>query len=192
MGRRSRDAYDNALGRLEVETGIADTFETEFPVITFRTVKILSPGESPDRIALIDGIETGVELTAIKAGNVEHIIAEVLRLASQKHESYERRGIFDIRPILLLGHLDWPAKDVEGPALYDVHEELAELIVPSDFNGFGFSEIWLIDEGPKYTSRRDPRAPADFFCFAPAEKIGFWELERKRRPYWGLARDFLT
>jgi hypothetical protein len=33
---------------------------------------------------------------------------------------------------------------------------------------------------------------ADFFCFAPSEKIGFWERERKRRPYWGLVRDFLT
>ena len=81
---------------------------------------------------------------------------------------------------------------MEGPALYDVHEALAELIIPSDFGGFGFSEIWLMDAGPKYTSRRDPRAPADFYCFAPVKKIGFWERERKRRPYWGLVRDFLT
>jgi hypothetical protein len=73
-----------------------------------------------------------------------------------------------------------------------VHEELAQLIVPSDFAGFGFSEIWLMDDGPKYTSRHDPRAPADFFCFAPPENIRFWERERKRRPYWGLVRDFLT
>ncbi len=192
MGRRSRDAYEDALGLREVETDVADTFEAEFPVVTGRTIEILSAGESPDRIVLIDGIETGVELTAIKAGNAEHIITEVLRLTSQKHESYARRGIFDHRPIILLGHLDWPAKDVEGPALYDVHEELAQLIAPSDFDGFGFSEIWLMDVCPKYTSRRDPRAPADFFCFAPAEKIRFWERERKRRPYWGLVRDFLT
>jgi hypothetical protein len=192
MGRRSRDAYDNALAMRECETGVADSFDAEFPVITGRTVKILAAGESPDRIALIGGIETGVELTSIKAGSADRIIAEVLRLASQKHESYQRRGIFGPRPIILLGHLDWPAKDIEGPALYDVHEELAELIVPSDFYGFGFSEIWLIDDGPKYTSRRDPRTPADFFCFAPAEKIGFWERERKRRPYWGIVRDSLT
>ena len=192
MGRRSRGAYDDALGLREVETGVADTFEAEFPMITGRTVKILSAGEAPDRVALIEGIETGVELTSIKAGSADHIIAEVLRLASQKHESYKQRGIFDTRPIILLGHLDWPAKNVEGPALYDMHEKLAELIVPSDFDGFGFSEIWLMDDGPKYTSRRDPRAPADFFCFAPVGKIGFWERERKRRPYWGLVRDFLT
>ena len=193
VGRRSRDAYDNELGRREVETGAADTFEAEFPVVTFRTVKILSASEPPDRIALIDGIETGVELTSIKAGNADDMIAEISRLASKKHESYDRRGIFDTRPLILLGQLDWPAKDVEGLALYDVHKELAELIVPSDFNGFGFSEIWLMDDGPKYTSRHDSRAPADFFCFAPTEKIGFWERERKRRPYWGLVRDyFLT
>ena len=49
-----------------------------------------------------------------------------------------------------------------------------------------------MDEGSNYTSRRDPRAPADFFCFAPVDKIGFWERERKRRPYWGLLTDFLT
>jgi hypothetical protein len=192
MGRKSRGGYEEALGRREVETAVADTFETEFPVITSRTVKILSAGESPDLVALIDGIETGVELTFIKAGSADHIIAEVFRLAGQKHESYERRGIFDTRPIILLGHLDWPAKDIEGPSLYDVHEELAERIVASEFDGFGFSEIWLMDDGPKYTSRRDPRTPADFFCFAPAEKVGFWERERKRRPYWGLVRDFLT
>jgi hypothetical protein len=115
----------------------------------------------------------------------------LLRLARQKHESYERRGIFDARPIILLGDLDWSARDVEGPALYDMHEELSELIVPGDFAGFGFQEIWLMDDGPKYTSRTDPRTPADFFCFAPAAKIGFWERERKRRPYSGLIRDFL-
>jgi len=192
MVRRSENAYDESLGRRECETGVADTFEAEFPVTTGRTVRILSAGESPDRIALIEGIETGVELTAIKADSAEHIIAEVLRLADQKYKSYQRRRIFDGRPIILLGHLDWPAKDLEGPALYDVHEELLELIVPSDFDNFRFSEIWLMDSGAKNTSRRDPRRPADFFCFAPAEKIGFWERDRKRPPYWSLVADFLT
>jgi hypothetical protein len=190
MGRRSTDAYDNALGLRAVEASIADTFEAEFPAVTGRTVKILSATEPPDRIALIDGIETGVELTSIKAGNADDVIAEVLRLASKKHESYGRRGIFDTRPLILLGHLDWPAKDVEGLALYDVRNELADLSVPSDFNGFGFSEIWLMDDGPKYTSRRDSRVPADFFCFAPTKTTGFWERERKRRPYSGWSEIF--
>jgi len=185
MGRKSRDAYEDALGRCEVETDVAHIFETEFPVVTGRKVEIVSEGESPDRVALIDSIETGVELTAIKADCADDILAEVFRLGSRKHESYERRGIFDIRPIILLGHLDWPAGDVEGPALYDVHEELSRLMPPSDFDKLRFSEVWLIDGDPKYTSRRDPRAPADFFCFAPGDKVGFWERERKTQAVLG-------
>src|SRR5215472_17120288 len=175
MGRKSRDSYEDALGLREVETVHADTFEAEFPVVTGRPVEILSEGESPDRIALIAGVETGIELTAIHAGSAGDIVAEMIRLATQKHQSYERRGIFYGRPITLLGHLDWPARDVEGPALYDVYEELEHPVAAGDFDDLGFSEIWLMDDVLKYTSRRDPRAPADFFCFAPAENFGFWE-----------------
>jgi hypothetical protein len=188
MGRRSRDAYEDALGLRESETIHADNFEAEFPVITGRTVEILSHGASP-RIALIDGVETGIELTAIHAGSADDIVCETIRLATQKHRSYERRGIFDARPIILLGHLDRPARDVEGPALYDVHDELKHLVAAGDFDDLGFSEIWLMDDGSKYTLRRDPRAPADFFCFSPAGLVGFWEQERKRRPYWSLIQD---
>ena len=127
-------------------------------------------------------------MTAIHAGSADDIIGEMIRLATQKYRSYERRGIFNERPIRLLGHLDWPARDVEGPALYDVYEELEHLVAAGDLDDLGFSEIWLMDDGPKYTSRRDPRAPADFFCFSRAEQIGFWGHERKRRPYWNLIR----
>ena len=140
----------------------------------------------------IDGKETGVELTLIKASSAEHIIEEVLRLARKKHDSYNRRGIFKARSTILLGTLDWPAKGVEGPALYDVHDEISGMIEPSDFADFGFGEIWLMDEGFKYTSRTDSRVPADFFCFKPADKIGFWERPRKRRLYSGAVRDFMT
>lgn len=192
MGRKSRDSYTDALGLREVETGMAETFEAEFPVVTGRTVNILSSDEAPDRIALIDGIETGLELTAVKADGAKGIIEEFWRIARKKHESYHRRGIFEPRPMILLGDLDWPAQDIEGAALYDVRDELADTLVASDFAAFGFSEIWLMDDGPKYTSRTDPRAPADFFCFAPADRVGFWERERKRRPYFGLVRDFLS
>jgi hypothetical protein len=189
MGRRSSGSYDYALGLRENETAHADTFEAEFPVITGRTIEILSGGESPDRIALIDGVKTGIELTAIHAGGADDVVGEMIRLATKKHESYQRRGIFDDLPIILLGHLDWPARDVEGPALYDIHEELEHRVAAGGFDDFGFSEIWLMDDGPKYTSRRDPRAPADFFCFSPAGQLGFWGRERKRRPYWSLIQD---
>ena len=56
MGRKSRDSYSDALGLREVETALADTFEAEFPIVTGRTVRILSIGEAPDRVASIDGI----------------------------------------------------------------------------------------------------------------------------------------
>ena len=58
----------------------SDTFETEFTVVTGRTVKIVSVGESPDRVVLIDGIETGVELTSVRAASADDIVSEVLRL----------------------------------------------------------------------------------------------------------------
>jgi hypothetical protein len=93
-------------------------------------------------------------LTAIHAGSADDIVDEMFRLSGQKHESYERRGIFAGSPIILLGHLSWPARDVEGPALYDVYKELEHLVVASDFEEFGFTEIWLMDYGPQYTSRR--------------------------------------
>jgi hypothetical protein len=193
MGRRSADAYDRALGLRESEAATADTFEAEFPIVTDRRVRLIeSMGDPPDRIALMDGIETGVELTAIHAGSAEDIICEILRLAQQKHSSYVRRHLFDAGPIILLGHLDWPSREVEGPALYDMRQDLAKLTTPHNFDSFGFSEIWLMDAGTKYTSRRDPRAPADFFCFAPTESAGFWRRERKRRPYWSLTQDLLT
>jgi hypothetical protein len=84
MGRKSRDTYDDAVGLFEVETAIADTFEAEFPIITGRTVKMLSGGEAPDRVALIDGIETGVELTAIKAGSAQAIVDAALRRRTRR------------------------------------------------------------------------------------------------------------
>jgi hypothetical protein len=87
MGRRSRFAYDYELGRREVETDAADRFEAEFPIVTGRTVRILSLNESPDRITLIGGIETGVELTSINAGSADDVIAEVLRLAGKSRKA---------------------------------------------------------------------------------------------------------
>ena len=38
MGWKSQDLYTDSPGLRESETGIADTFEAEFPVITGRTV----------------------------------------------------------------------------------------------------------------------------------------------------------
>lgn len=180
--------YDTLLGLRESEDSIAETFEADFPTITGRGVKIIGGGLSPDREAIIDGIETGLELTAIHAGDAHAVLSEIERISHKKGISYQRRGLF-VRPIILLGALDWPARDTEGEALFDFHDELATLADASIFDSCGFSEIWLMDASPKYSSRRDPRAPADFFCFAPARDFGFYQRERKRRPYWSLAQD---
>jgi len=201
MTHMSSDDY--VIGKRMCEDMTAEAFASDFPKVTGRTVEIVGGDDPPDVIALIDGAETGVELTAIMAASAEDIVLGMHRLATQKHEKYNRRGLFGARRMILLGHLTWPAigtKERENltmeamyqamatyPALWDVWEEVDGMYDPSDFDGFGFSEIWLMDDGMKYTSPRDPRAPADFFCFAPSEQGGFWELERKRRPpYWHL------
>jgi hypothetical protein len=129
MGHKWRDPYEDKLGLRETEISAAETFALEFREVTGRSVVILSEGESPDRIMLIEGIETGVELTTIRAGGADDIIDELLRLAQKKHETYQRRGIFDKGPMMLLGILGGPAHGVEGPALYDVYEELAGLLL---------------------------------------------------------------
>jgi hypothetical protein len=118
MGRKSADAYDRALGLRESEARVAASFAAEFQVVVGRTVTLMSEGESPDRNMLIDGIETGVELTAIHADGAEQIIQELLPLASQKHESFARRDLFAARPMILLGHLDWPSPETEGSGIF--------------------------------------------------------------------------
>ncbi|NEV76594.1 hypothetical protein DYI24_06010 [Rhodopseudomonas sp. BR0C11] len=194
---------DYVIGKRMCEDMTAEAFESDFPKVTGRSVKVVGREDPPDVIAVIDGVETGVELTAIMAASAQDIVLGMHRLAKQKHEKYDRRALFSVRPMILLGHLTWPAISTKErdnltmdamrqaiatfPALWDVWEEVDGMYDPSDFDGIGFSEIWLMDDGMKYTSRRDPRAPADFFCFAPSEQGGFWQLERKRRhPYWHL------
>jgi hypothetical protein len=66
-----------AFGRRAPNFSAAETFAAEFLGVTGRSVVILSEGESPDRVMLIDGIETGVELTAIHAGGAGDIIDEL-------------------------------------------------------------------------------------------------------------------
>jgi hypothetical protein len=177
--------YDSLLGRREAEESIASIFEAEFPLVVGKSVKILERGESPDFLMSVAGVETGVELTGIKAADADSIREEIERLGTKKAASYEKRGLFT-RPIVLLCHLDWPARDTEGPALFDIHRELA---AGGPTNIPGFSEVWLMDETAKYTDRRDPRRPADFFCFSPKEMFGFYQRERKRVPYWSLVVD---
>src|SRR5580693_5449961 len=66
------------------------------------------------------------------------------------------------------------------PALWDVWEEVADIYAPSDFDGVGFSEIWLMDDGYKYTSRRDPLF-TDFARLSVKASGHFAASERKRQ-----------
>lgn len=131
---------DDVIGKRMCEDMTAQAFESDFPKVTGRTVEIISGDDPPDVIALIDGVETGVELTAIMAASAEHIVLGMHRLAKQKHEKYDRRGLFGARRMILLGHLTWPAISTKGrenltteamyeamatyPALWDVWEEV--------------------------------------------------------------------
>ena len=110
MGRRSQRLV---FGRARPEGGRKPAWQRRLRP-NFRPSRagrstILSAGDSPDRIALIDGIETGVELTAIHSDGADHIVDEAFAFGAAKASvSYEMRGIFDGRPIILLGRLSRP------------------------------------------------------------------------------------
>jgi hypothetical protein len=57
----SSDDYGKRIS----EDMISEIFESEFPRVTDRSVEVISHGEAPDCTAMIDGVEMGVELTAI-------------------------------------------------------------------------------------------------------------------------------
>jgi hypothetical protein len=100
---------DDVIGKRMCEDMTAESFESDFPNVTGRMVEIIGGDDPPDLIAVIEGVETGVELTAIMAASAEDIVLGMHRLAKQKHTKYGRRGLFGARPMILLGHLTWPA-----------------------------------------------------------------------------------
>jgi hypothetical protein len=85
---------DDVIGKRMCEDMTAEAFESDFPKVTGRTVEIIGGDDPPDVIALIEGVETGVELTAIMAASAQDIVLGMHRLAKQKHEKYDRRGLF--------------------------------------------------------------------------------------------------
>lgn len=44
-----------------------ESFVSSFPRVTGRLVEVIGQGESPDFVALVEGVETGIELTEIRA-----------------------------------------------------------------------------------------------------------------------------
>jgi hypothetical protein len=166
---------DVDYGKTLVEQMIMESFVGSFPRVTGRPVEVLSQGESPDFVALVENIETGIELTEIRADSPESYLDEVVRLSSKKEIIFERNGVFR-RPTILLCHSD-------QPPIYDMRRFLDGVPTWCDLTETQFSEIWLMDLSDEYYSIRDPRKPADFYCLSPAEMGGFYECERTRKPF---------
>lgn len=70
--------------RMCEDMAAAEAFESDFPKVTGRTVEIIGGDDPPDVIALIDGVETGVELTAIMCANAEDIMLEMPAAGSDR------------------------------------------------------------------------------------------------------------
>jgi hypothetical protein len=58
---------DVDYGKKLVEQMIMESFVSSFPRVTGRLVEVIGQGESPDFVALVEGVETGIELTEIRA-----------------------------------------------------------------------------------------------------------------------------
>jgi hypothetical protein len=166
---------DVDYGKKLVEQMIMESFVGSFPRITGRLVEVIGQGESPDFVALVEGVETGIELTEIRADSGESYLDEVVRLTLNKEATFERNGVFR-RPTILLCHGD-------QPPIYDMRRFLDDVPSWRDLTETKFSEIWLMDLSDEYYSIRDPRKPADFYCLSPADMFGFYKCERTRKPF---------
>jgi hypothetical protein len=71
-----------------------------------------------------------------------------------------------------------------SPPLFDIKTRLAEKAYQPDFEALGFAGIWALDLSDAYYSARDPRRPADVFCFKPAARFGFLRFgNQDRKPF---------
>jgi hypothetical protein len=175
--------YDKELGKREVEDGVLIQVLDAFSIAAGWNLTGDWEGEaeqvegSPDAIVGRDGKPFGVELTEIRdAEDAESYIAEAYRLAEQKSASYSRRGLFKF-PIAL-------AMYSYSPPLFDLRKRLAQTVYRPDFDALGFVEIRAVDFSDAYYSARDPRRPADMFCFKPATQFGFMRVGMgDRKPF---------
>ncbi len=166
---------DRDRGRQMVEEMTMEPFLDSYPRLTGGTVEIISQGESPDFLALIDGREMGIELTQIHAETPGEYLDEVVRFALKKEAIYDQRGVFS-RPTILVCYGAYPP-------IYDMRDFLDGSPSWFDLTDLKFAEIWLMDLSDEYYSAQDPRRPADLYCLSPADLRGFHELPRTRKPY---------
>ena len=81
---------DSDHGKQMAEEMMMEPFLDSYPRLTGRTVEIISQGESPDFLALIDGRETGIELTKIHAETPDDYLDEFRQDGSSAHGSESR------------------------------------------------------------------------------------------------------
>jgi len=173
---------DSEMGKREIEGMVLDQLLDSFSLITGRAVTEDWAGDasqvegSPDFIIRLDRQPFGIELTEIRGiDDPWDYVDEAYRLGSQKSDSYARRSNFRF-PIALILHSN-------EPPLFDIRNAIAAATFQDDFEGLGFNEIWAIDFSDSYYSPRDPRRPADMFCFKPREWFGFHRIGGDRKPY---------
>jgi len=173
---------DSEMGKRQLESMVLDQLLDSFSLITGRAVTEHWDGDgsqvegSPDFIIGLDGHPFGIELTEIRGiDDPRDYVDEAYRLGSQKSDSYGRRGIFRF-PIALIMHSN-------EPPLFDIRNAVAAATFREDFEALGFNEIWAIDFSDAYYSSRDPRRPADMFCFKQREWFGFHGIGGDRKPY---------
>jgi hypothetical protein len=176
-------SYDKELGKREVEIDILARVLDAFSTVAGWNLTDDWDGKaeqiegSPDAIVGREGKPLGVELTEIcDVDDAESYVAEAYRLAEKKSASYSRRGLFKF-PIALAMYSD-------SVPLFDIWRSLAEAVYQGDFEELGFAEIWAVDFSDGYYSPRDPRRPADLFCFKPAPLFGIYRAgAQDRKPF---------
>jgi hypothetical protein len=172
---------DKECGKRLVEEMILEQLLESFPMLTGRSVTDdaeggFPSGPSPNFVIGLNGHALGIELTEVRGVNdAWDYLEEASRLAWQKHDSYERRGLFRY-PIALILHSD-------AIPLFDIHRHLSANGA-DEFADVGFTKVWSVDFSDAYYSPQDPRRPADMFCFKPERwfgfhRIGWWD----RKPY---------
>ena len=133
---------------------------------------------SPDFIVGFDGKPLGIELAAItNAEGAEGYFEEITRIASKKHDSYHRRGMFRY-PIALLFHSN-------TVPLFDLKDMLHVLAEDYDFKEFGFTEMWSVDLSEVYYTPGHPLRLPDMFCMKPSGWFGFHRIGVENRKPFG-------
>lgn len=174
---------DTDIGKRMVEEMVFEQLLDSYPLITGRTLTDDWDGDfphvegSPDFIVGVDGKALGIELAELRGVDDAWGYYEMASsLAWKKHESYVRRGLFG-NPIALVLHS-------HRLPLYDIQDELTDLVDPDEFERTGFTEVWTIDFSDAYYSPGHPFRRADMFCLKPRATFGFRRIgEYGRKPF---------